>query len=78
MFGIPLRNKRDKEDEPTCVVANYVKIDSTLDKKQSSIAYHFTRYCIRSGIIAQEWIDGEKNDITSVHSCRISFKSYHN
>ena len=62
MFGIPLRNKRDKEDEPTCVVANYVKIDSTLDKKQSSIAYYFTKCCVATGIIAFAWIDGKNNN----------------
>ena len=48
MFGIPLRRNTDKEDEPTClycgnktVGTNGIKIETTLDKKYSSIAYHF-------------------------------------
>ena len=68
ILGIPLRNKTDQEDEPTCVycdnktvVTNGMKIESTLDKKHSSIAYHFTRYYVAAGIIALAWIDGKNN-----------------
>ena len=68
MFGIPLRSKDSEEDEPTrvycdnkSVVGNACRIDSTLDKKHSSVAYHFTRFCVAAGVIVLGWIDGKQN-----------------
>ena len=62
-----MRSKPDKDDEPTCVycdnktvVANGMKIELTLDQKYSSIAYHFTRYYVATGIILLVWNDGTK------------------
>ena len=77
MFGIPLRAEDSKEDEPTkvycdnkSVVRNASRIESTLDKKHSSIAYHFTRYCVAAGIIVIGWIDG-KNNIADAFTKRL-------
>ena len=68
MLGVPLRSEKDRDDEPTCiycynksVVSNGIRVESTMDKKHVSIAYHFTRFCVAAGIIALSWIDGREN-----------------
>ena len=77
MFGIPLRAEDSDEDEPTkvycdnkSVVQNASHVESTLDKKHSSVAYHFTRYCVAAGIIILGWIDG-KNNIADAFTKRL-------
>ena len=63
MFGIPILN-----DEPThvlcdneSVVKNSTKVDSSLHKKHSSVAYHFTRWCVAAGIVTIGWIHTAEN-----------------
>ena len=63
MFGIPIVN-----DEPTyilCdnegVVKNSSNVESTLNKKHSSIAYHFARWNVATGVIAIEWVPSGEN-----------------
>ena len=53
MLGVPMRSPDCDEDEPTCVycdnktvVRNSMRVESTLEKKHSSVAYHFTRWCV--------------------------------
>lgn len=57
MFGIPL------DDEPThimcdneSVVRNSMLVESTLNKKHNSIAYHYTRWNVAAGVVNISWI----------------------
>ena len=63
MFGIPIIN-----DEPCyvlcdneSVVNNSSKLESTLNKKHSSIAYHYVRWAVAAKIISVAWIPGNEN-----------------
>ncbi|CAJ1955039.1 unnamed protein product [Cylindrotheca closterium] len=62
MFGIPL------DEEPTqalvdneAVVKNLSLVESTLNKKHNSIAYHYARWNVAAWVIAVSWIDGAIN-----------------
>jgi hypothetical protein len=63
MFGIPIL-----DDEPTrifcdneTVVKNSTMIESTLNKKHNSLAYHYTRWNVAAGICSLAWISGADN-----------------
>ena len=63
MFGILIVN-----DEPSyilCdnegVVKNSSNVESTLNKKHSSIAYHFSIWNIAAGVIAVAWVPTGEN-----------------
>jgi len=63
MFGIPMIN-----DEPTYIfcdnesaVNNASKVESTLNKKHNSVAYHFIRYAAAAGMISVSWIRTGEN-----------------
>ena len=63
MFGIPIIN-----DEPCyvlcdneSVVNNSSKVESTLNKKHSSVAYHYVRWAVAAKIISVAWIPGNEN-----------------
>ena len=62
MFGIRLM------DEPTqimcdneSVVRNSAQVESTLNKKHNSIAYHYVRWNVAAGIIQVSWLEGALN-----------------
>ena len=62
MFGIRL------SEEPThvmcdneSVVRNSAQVESTLNKKHNSIAYHYARWNVAAGIIQVSWLDGLLN-----------------
>jgi hypothetical protein len=64
MFGVPL----DKDHPSTyilCdnegVVNNSSFVQSTLNKKHSAIAYHFTRWNVAAGVIKVAWVRTDKN-----------------
>ena len=74
MFGIPL----SKEQPSTCVlcdneslVKNSSNVESSLNKKHSSIAYHFTRWNVAAGAIKVAWIT-TKNNIADAFTKRLS------
>eukprot|EP00980_Cylindrotheca_fusiformis_P017704 scaffold5560_cov98-Cylindrotheca_fusiformis.AAC.1 len=59
MFGVPI-----KEEGPAyvfcdneAVVKNCSKIESVLNKKHSSIAYHMSRWAVTAGVATIAWID---------------------
>ena len=64
MFGIPL-DEHFPETRIMCdnqaVVRNSSEIQSTLNKKHSAIAYHFTRWCVAAKICLVGWIDTNQN-----------------
>ena len=63
MFGVPM-----DEDDAThifcdngSVVNNSTKLESVLNKKHNSIAYHYTRWNVAAGVVSVAWIDGKEN-----------------
>lgn len=63
MFGIPIEG-----DKPTLiicdnesVVKNSTLVESTLNKKHNSIAYHHVRWNVAAGVISLAWMNGEYN-----------------
>jgi hypothetical protein len=63
MFGIPIVKGHaanifcDNES----VVKNSTKVESVLNKKHSSIAYHYVRWAVAAGIITVAWIELGEN-----------------
>jgi hypothetical protein len=63
MFGIPMVNGHamnifcDNES----VVRNSSHIELVLNKKHSSIAYHYVRWAVAGGIITVAWTKSEEN-----------------
>jgi hypothetical protein len=63
MFGTPTLNEDatnlfcDNES----VVKNSTNVDSTLNKKHSSVACHFARWCVAAGICSLGWIPSREN-----------------
>ena len=62
MFGIPM------DDEPTnilcdnmSVVKNSTMVESTLNKKHNSIAYHYARWNVAAGAIQLSWVKSDDN-----------------
>ena len=63
MFGVPV-----EEDEPAylwcdneAVVKNTTKVESVLNKKSSSVAYHYVRWAVAAGIVSVAWIPTDQN-----------------
>ena len=66
MFGIPIYN--DGEGEPTyilcdndSVVTNTSNVESSLNKKHSSIAYHFSRWNVAAVVFQIAWVPTGEN-----------------
>ena len=66
MFGIPLY--QDEDGDATCilcdnegVVNNTSKVHSSLNKKHSSIAYHFARWNVAAGVCKIAWVPTTDN-----------------
>ena len=63
MFGIPMTN-----NEPSYVLCdnesvmnNSTQVESTLNKKHSSVAYHYVRWVVAAEIISVAWIPTREN-----------------
>ena len=63
MFGIPLPKGEPAQIlcDNESVVKNSTKLESVLNKKHNSIAYHYTRWNCAAGIIQVGWISGKEN-----------------
>ena len=63
MFGVPL--DRGQPAHILCdnesVVKNSTKLESVLNEKHNSIAYHYTRWNVAAGVIQVGWISGKEN-----------------
>jgi hypothetical protein len=63
MFGIPIIEGHatnifcDNES----FVKNSTKVESVLNKKHSSVAYHYARWAVAAGIITVAWIESGEN-----------------
>ena len=64
MFGVPL-SKLYPETHIFCdneaVVKNSSKVESTLNKKHSAVAYHFTWWNVAAQVCKVGWIETKKN-----------------
>ena len=72
MFGIPMA---DKPAHVICdnesVVKNSTLVESTLNKKHNSIAYHYVRWNVAAGVVQISWMSGELN-ISDVFTKRLT------
>lgn len=63
MFGVPL----DKGDpahvfcDNESVVKNATNVESVLNKKHNSIAYHYVRWAVAAGMVTLAWIESGEN-----------------
>ena len=61
MLGIPVVDSTKILCDDESVVKNSSILSSTLNKKHISIAYHFVRWHLVSGVIKVAWIDTNAN-----------------
>ena len=63
MFGVPIMEGHATNVfcDNEAVVKNSCNVDSTLNKKHSSVAYHFTRWCVAAGVATLGWISSQEN-----------------
>ena len=64
MFGIPMQDGNTATNifcDNESVVKNASQVESTLNKKHNSLAYHYCCWATAAGIITTSWIDGEEN-----------------
>ena len=64
MFDIPI--SEDHSATHICcdnegVVKNTTKVESTLNKKHSEVAYHFARWNVTAGVCSLAWIESAYN-----------------
>jgi hypothetical protein len=63
MFGIPIVEGHTTNIfcDNESVVKNSTNVESVLNKKHSSVAYHYVRWTVAAGIITVAWIRSEEN-----------------
>ena len=69
MFEIPLDGPTKVLCDNESVVLNSSKLESTLNKKHSSIAYHATRWAVAAGTILVGWISTHINLADAMSKC---------
>ena len=58
MFRIPIDREARVLNNNKSVVDISLKLESTLNKKHSSIAYHLSRWNVEADVVRIEWIEG--------------------
>ena len=61
MFGIPIDGELRILNANKSVVDSSSKLESTLNKKHNSIAYHLVRWNVAAGAVRIGWIEGILN-----------------
>ena len=61
IFGVPVEGLAHVYCDNQGVVNNSSKVESTLDKKQNSVAYHYVRNVVAASIITVAWIKSTDN-----------------
>ena len=74
MFGVPLDGPTKVLCDNEKVVHNSSKLESTLNKKHSSIAYHATRWAVAAGIALVGWIPTDFNLADPMTKCLPAIK----
>ena len=58
MFGIPIAGELRVLNDNKSVVDSSSKLESTLNKKHNSVAYHLVRWNLVAGVVQIGWIKG--------------------
>ena len=61
MFGVPIDGPAMVLNDNQSAVNNSSKLESTLNKKHSSIAYHLVRHNVAAGVVKIGWINTNDN-----------------
>ena len=61
MFGVPIDGPTHIFCDNKSVVNNCSKVESLLNKKHSSVAYHMARWAVAAGEVCIGWINGKYN-----------------
>ena len=61
MFGVPIEGPTHVFCDNQSVVNNTTKMESTLNKKHSAIAYHYVRWIVAAGVVSLAWIESAEN-----------------
>ena len=61
MFGVPIDGPAYIYCDNESVVNNSSKVESTLNKKHNSVAYHYVRNAVAASIITVAWINRDDN-----------------
>ena len=61
MFGVPIEGPAHIFCDNESVVNNSSKVESTLDKKHNSVAYHYVRNAVAASTITVAWINRHDN-----------------
>ena len=61
MFGLVIDEATNIFFDNESVVKNCTKVESVLNKKHNSIAYHYVRWCVSASIVTVDWIASEEN-----------------
>ena len=61
MFGVAIEGPTHVYCDNESVVNNSSKVESTLDKKHNSVAYHYVRNAVAASIITVAWINRNDN-----------------
>lgn len=61
MFGVPIDGPAYVYCDNESVVNNSSKVESTLNKKHNSVAYHYVRNAVAASIITVAWINRDDN-----------------
>ena len=61
MFGVPIEGPVHIYCDNESVVNNSSKVESTLDKKHNSLAYHYVRNAVAALVVTVAWINRNDN-----------------
>ena len=61
MFGVPIDGESRILNDNKSVADSSYKLDSTLNNKNSSIAYHLVRWNVSEGFVQIGWREGISN-----------------
>ena len=61
MFGVPLMGAAEVFCDNNSLVLNTSNVESKLNKKHNSLAYHAIRWSVAAEIMRVAWIDGNEN-----------------
>ena len=69
MFGVPLDGPTKVLCDNEKVVHNSSRLESKLNKKHSSIAYHATRWAVAAGAALVGWVPTDYNIADAMSKC---------
>lgn len=61
MFGVPIEGATNVFSDNKSLTKNVLRVEATLNKKHSSIAYHLVRWAVPAGEVTVAWIKGTEN-----------------